>query len=88
MQSADEVRSQVEKLIGEDPTLTDPTKIFARVDKVGPVFRKRLRVTVEGKVASEREKQKIEQILNAHYHDSLVINNQVVVQAHQTHSAV
>ena len=80
MQSPDEVRSQVEKLIGDDPTFTDPTRIIARVDKVGPIFKKRLRITVEGKVANEHEKQKVEQILNARYHDSVVVDNQVVVE--------
>lgn len=81
MQSAEELRSQVERLIGDDPTFTDATKIVASVDKVGPLFKKRLRVKVEGKVANEHEKQKIEQILNARYHDSVVIDNQVVVES-------
>lgn len=79
MQSPDEVKSQVEKLIGDDPTITDPTKIIARVEKAGPLFKKRMTITLEGKAANQHEKEKIEQTLNSHFRDSVAIENKIAV---------
>ncbi len=80
MQDPEEVRNKVEKLLNDDPTLTDPTKIITRVEKVGPIFKKRIELKLEGKVANEQEKHKVNQILNSHFRDSLTIDNQITVE--------
>ena len=79
MQNPNVVRSQVEKLIGDDPTLIDATKIITRVDRVGPVFKKQLQLTLEGKVANARERDKINQILKSHFRDSLTIDDKLTI---------
>lgn len=80
-QSVDNVREKVEALFSEDPTLTDPTRIVTTVEKVGPLFKKRITVTLEGRVANAAEKRKAEQILDSNFRDSISIKNNLEIAA-------
>ncbi|MFW5995004.1 MAG: hypothetical protein ACOCRN_02750 [Spirochaetia bacterium] len=78
-QNTEDVRKQVEKLLTDEPAITDATRIVTRVEKVGPLFKKRMTVTLEGKVPNEAEKRKVEQVLNSHYKDDIAIKNNLEI---------
>lgn len=81
MSDTNAIRAQVEKLIGDDPTLSDPTRIIAQVSRVGPLFKKRLLVTLDGKVHTEFERRKVEQIIRDHFGDTVTLNNHVKIDS-------
>jgi len=51
------------KVVGNDPTIRDPSRILFSVEKKGPMFKKRECLIVDGSVANSTEFQKVEQIL-------------------------
>lgn len=75
----EDVRKQVEKLLTDEPGITDATRIVTRVEKIGPMLKKRVTVTLEGKVPNEAEKRKVEQVLNSHYKDDIAIQNDLQI---------
>ncbi|MFP4643951.1 MAG: hypothetical protein ACLFM0_06320 [Spirochaetales bacterium] len=77
--SVDEVRTQAQKLVSEEPTITNPSRIIATVERIGPILKKRMTVTLEGKVQNEAEKRKAEQVLDSHFRDAITINNNLEV---------
>ena len=81
MDKPEEIEAKIRQLLDNDPTLSDSQKIVPRTEKVGPLFRKRIVVTIEGKVPSESEKYAVDQILNHQFMDSLNIKNQLEVDA-------
>ena len=78
-QTVDEVRTKTEKLLIDEPAIANASRITTTVEKVGPMFKKRMTVTLEGKVQNDAEKRKAEQVLNSHFRDAITINNNLEV---------
>lgn len=75
----EDIQTQVEKLLTDEPAITDATRIVTSVEKIGPMFKKRMTVTLEGHVPNEAEKRKVEQVLNSHYKDAIAIQNNLKI---------
>lgn len=59
-----DMKGIVQSAIQQDPTISDPTRIVVSVDKVGPIFRKREVITLEGTVRHPHEVDKVEEVVS------------------------
>ncbi len=64
MAARPDIKGIVQSAIHQDPTISDPTKIIVSVEKVGPIFRKREVITLEGTVRHPHEVDKVEEVVS------------------------
>ncbi len=69
------ILEQVQKVIHEDPTISDPTRIVVSVAKEGPLFKKKQVVTLEGRVKSSLDVKKAEEAVRRKLPDTPIKNN-------------
>ncbi|TVR59772.1 MAG: BON domain-containing protein [Spirochaetaceae bacterium] len=85
MADNEELQDRIRKVLNDDPTISDPTRISIVVQKEGPLFRKKEVVKISGKVAHEAEKKKVEAIVSQHAGDRPVENTLTVSDKAATH---
>jgi hypothetical protein len=66
MQEAERVQTEIQKVIGDDPTITDARHIIVTVEKKGFLRGRGERVVLKGSVRSDMDKAKIEKIATLH----------------------
>ena len=64
----------IQKVINEDPTLTDATKISVEVASAGPFWNRQTVVRIVGKTANERERSKVEAVVRNHAPEAQIEN--------------
>ena len=66
MQDAERVQMEIQKVLGDDPTIEDARRIIISVEKKGFLKGRGERVVLKGTVHSDLERSKIEKIVAAH----------------------
>jgi osmotically-inducible protein OsmY len=66
MMNAEKVQSEIQRVIGDDPTITEPTHILVSVEKKGFWFLGKEVVVLRGNVHSEADRSKAEKIAALH----------------------
>jgi hypothetical protein len=66
MQEAERVQTEIQKVIGDDPTIEDARHIIVTVEKKGFLRGRGERVVLKGRVRSDLDKAKIEKIATLH----------------------
>ncbi len=64
MMNAERVQSEIQRVIGDDPTIAEPTHIVVSVEKKGFWFMGKEVVVLRGSVHSETDRNKAEKIKN------------------------
>jgi hypothetical protein len=77
MQESERIQSEIQKVIGEDPTIKNADRIVISVEKKG-LFQGEI-VLLKGKVTSDLDKAKIERIATLHAAGRKVVDDIVVV---------
>jgi hypothetical protein len=77
MQEAERIQTEIQKVIGEDPTIKNADRIVISVEKKG-LFKGEI-VLLKGKVHSDLDKVKIERIATLHAAGRKVVDDIVVV---------
>ncbi len=65
MMSAEQTQSEIQRVIGDDPTITEATHILVSVEKKG-FFRGKEVVVLRGSVHTETDRSKAEKIAAMH----------------------
>ena len=66
MQEADRVQSEIQRVIGDDPTIADANRITVSVEKKSIWQGGKEQVILKGRVRSEADRAKIEKIASLH----------------------
>ncbi len=66
MMNAERVQSEIQRVIGDDPTIAEPTHIVVSVEKKGFWFMGKEVVVLRGSVHSETDRNKAEKIAAMH----------------------
>jgi hypothetical protein len=79
MQEAERVQMEIQKVIGDDPTITSANHIIVTVEKKSIWQGRRERVVLKGHASSENEKAKIEKIAALHAAGREIVDEITVV---------
>jgi len=79
MQGAEQVQMEIQKVLGDDPTIEDARRIIVTVEKKGFLRGRGERVVLKGSVRSDLERSKIEKIVSAHAAGREVVDEITVV---------
>lgn len=66
---------QLYKVMSNEPTIKDPSKVLFSIDRQGPLLKKKQCLVIEGSVADSNELKKVEQIVEQMNLEYEVINN-------------
>ncbi len=66
MMSADKVQTEIQRVIGDDPTIAEPTHIMVSVERRGFLAMGKEVVVLRGNVHSEADRSKAEKIAEMH----------------------
>ncbi len=66
MSEAERVQTEIQKVIGDDPTITDARHIIVTVERKGFLHGRGERVVLKGNVHSDMDRAKIEKIATLH----------------------
>ena len=80
MQEAERVQAEIQKVIGEDPTITDANRIIVTVEKKSIWQGGKEQVVLKGKVRSELDRAKVEKIAALHAAGRQIVDEITVVQ--------
>ena len=69
------IQQQAQRMIEDDPTFKDAERIVVAAEKKGFWFFGKKMITLSGSVASEKEKNRAEEIVKTHSHGLEVISN-------------
>jgi hypothetical protein len=77
----DEMVAQIQRRINQEPSISDPSRISVRSEKVGGIFRKRRIIILEGSINSENEGDRAEEVTRAILGNSeaVEVENRLVV---------
>jgi hypothetical protein len=79
MLEAERVQAEIQKVIGDDPTITSANHIIITVEKKSFFQGRKERVVLKGRVGSELEKAKIEKIVALHAAGREIVDELTVV---------
>ena len=79
MQEAERVQAEIQKVIGDDPTIRNANHIIVSVERKGFLQGRKERIVLKGHVDSENEKAKIEKVASLHAAGREVVDEITVV---------
>lgn len=74
MQEGERVQTEIQKVIGDDPTISDANRIIVSVEKKGFWLSAKECILLKGHVHSDSDRQKAEKIATLHSAGRQVIN--------------
>jgi hypothetical protein len=66
LMNAEKVQAEIQRVIGDDPTIAEPTHILVSVERKGFWFMGKEVVVLKGNVHSEADRSKAEKIASMH----------------------
>jgi hypothetical protein len=79
MQEAERIQTEIQKVIGDDPTIADARHIIVTVEKKGFLRGRGERVVLKGSVRSDLDRTKIEKIATLHAAGREIVDEITVV---------